>query len=248
MAHKNDLEAMLGLPLDSFVRSSYRLMLKREADAAGFESALIYLKKSGRRIVYLQQLAVSSEAAQAKKPADFCDEVAAAFAAVRAPVIGARRERAWIDRAVAAAQSQTRHALPAEIEALKAYFAFRTDRTYDLDSYYHLNGVKFIRAAYASICDRLPSPGEEAQEKAKLRRGISKAVLLSGLLRSFEGRSRGTRVDGASMLTAVETVVGLPVVGHVLMLVLLLLNLNNTLKYIRAMEYKIYASFNDEEG
>lgn len=245
MAHENDLDALLGLPLDAFIRSSYRLILAREADESGFEAALTYLKASGRRILYLHRLATSGEAqdvpAGGQDIRQLRDDVAAAIATLRTPLLGARRERARIVQAIAAAQ------VDGVFEPAQSFIC-RADRTYDLESFYQLNGAKFLRAAYVSICDRLPSPGEARADKARLRKGISKAVILSRLLRSHEGRSRGTRIAGASFLAGMDTLVEVPVLGHLLMLIVLSVNLNRALRYVRAMEYEIYASFDDEEG
>jgi len=249
MAHENDLDALLGLPLDAFIHSSYRLILAREADESGFEAALTYLKASGRRILYLHRLLTSAEAqdvqADGQDLRQLRDDVGAAIATLRTPLVGARRERARVGQAIAARIAATRAG--GVFEQAKG-FVVRADRTYELESYYQLNGGKFVRAAYVSICDRLPSSGEERADKARLRKGISKAVILSRLLRSHEGRSRGTRIAGASLLAGIDSIVEVPVLGHLLMLIVLSVNLNRALRYVRAMEYEIYASYDDEEG
>lgn len=82
-----------------------------------------------------------------------------------------------------------------------------------LDSLVALDGVAFVRAAYATVLGRLPDEAGEAALSAAVSSGSSKVAVLQSLSVSPEGRASGRVVPGLRARARVQGAYRIPVVG-----------------------------------
>lgn len=95
-------------------------------------------------------------------------------------------------------------------------FAANSQNYYALDEFLQLHDTSFVEAAYLAILHREPDPVGRMHYVGRVREGSSKIRVLSDLIRSEEGRAKGTRIAGLNAALAIEKALSLPIIGGIL--------------------------------
>lgn len=119
-------------------------------------------------------------------------------------------------------------------------FVVNDRNSYALEEFTKMHDMSFVEAAYFAILRREPDALGRTHYVRRIREGSSKIRVLSDLIRSKEGRSKGTRIAGLNVAMAIEKALSLPLIGGVLCFVVFSTTIRHHLRDMRVLENHLF--------
>lgn len=148
----------------------------------------------------------------------------------------ARRAPTDLSRGAKTAQDQLVKDRGVDEVRFQPTFIPNEQNLYTANEFMQLHDTRFVEAAYLAILHREPDASGFRHYVTKVREGSSKLRILSGLIRSEEGRSKGTVITGLDSAYVIERVLNAPVIGSILHFLLFSVSIKDHLRDLRALE------------
>lgn len=129
---------------------------------------------------------------------------------------------------------------PVEDVRFQPAFCTNAQNAYSLDEFMQLHDTTFVKSAYLAILHREPDNTGLKHYVLRIREGTSKVRVLSDLIQSQEGRSKGTTIFGLDTARRIEKVLSLPIIGGILSFLLFSLSIQQHLRDMRLLENHMF--------
>jgi O-antigen chain-terminating methyltransferase len=118
-------------------------------------------------------------------------------------------------------------------------FETNAQNVYALEEFMQLHDTSFVEAAYLAILHREPDTVGRIHYVRRIREGASKIRVLSDLIRSKEGRSKGTKIVGLNAALTVDKLLSIPVIGGLFHFLLFSATIRSHFREMRVLENHI---------